>query len=270
MNSRQSILIIDDEPFLRSTLGAILKRVGYSTFEASTAREGLRILDEIACDLVFLDLQMPDEDGMEILPNILQHNPKIPVLILTANSSLEKAIEALRLGAHDYLLKPVEPGQIITRVDDLLKEKQLQDIQDEEDGCEPSFPSYETITNNGSINPAIPRIESHSARYICQGPFSLDLHDRHAMVNGNSIELPACAFEYLVTLLRHSPHAISYQDLVYESQGYRLNQAEAQDLARWRIHGLRKALKSSQFNEEYILSVPGTGYRLVLPPAEEE
>ncbi|MGE5223203.1 MAG: response regulator [Omnitrophica WOR_2 bacterium] len=270
MSSKHSILIIDDEPFLRSTLGAILKRVGYSTFEASTAREGFQILEERDFDLVFLDLQMPDLDGMKVLPDILERHPKTPVLILTANSSLEKAIEALRIGARDYLLKPVEPGEIITRVDDLLKEEPEQEIEDEEDGCEPSFPDYEKMNHNSSYHPGVQRIESHSARFLCQGPFSLDMYNRHAMFRGVSVELPSCAFEYLLTLLKHSPHPVSYQDLVYESQGYRLNMSEAQDLARWRIHGLRKAFKSSQFDGEYILSVPGTGYRLVIFPSEED
>jgi len=120
MSSNCTILIIDDEPFLRSTLGMILQRVGYSCEEAGDFAEALRKASMRKYRLIFLDLQLPDGSGIDFLPELRKLQPQIPVVVLTANGSLEKAIGALRNGAYDYLLKPIDPGQIITHVDDIL------------------------------------------------------------------------------------------------------------------------------------------------------
>jgi DNA-binding NtrC family response regulator len=109
MESARSILIVDDEANLRSTLTLILQRAGYTVRAAANGQEGLRCLHDEKIDLLFLDLKMPGKDGMEILPDIRLLHPELPVLVLTANASLDVAVEAMRIGAYGYLLKPVEP-----------------------------------------------------------------------------------------------------------------------------------------------------------------
>ncbi len=118
------ILIIDDEPNLRSTLGMILRRGGYEVTTAAHAQEALQLLINRRFDLVFLDLKMPGMDGMQLLPEMRLLYPDMPIVILTANASLETAIEALRAGAKGYLLKPLDPVQILNRVSEILKEQQ--------------------------------------------------------------------------------------------------------------------------------------------------
>ncbi len=276
MSSSNAILIIDDEPFLRYTLATILNRVGYQTAEAATAQEGLQLLDENAYDLIFLDLQMPDRSGLEILPGIRQKYPDTPVLILTANASLEKAIEALKMGARDYLMKPIDPGEIITRVDDLFKDEQLVDKEGEEAElgwvalAQPLSKKAFALKNPPPKRSSPKGIEQEPPglpnrnRYLCQGPFLLDLQTHEVTIDGITSHLPICTFQYLMTLLRHSPSTISYQDLVMEAQGYQLTKTEAQDLARWRIHRLRKVLEQNPQEPRYLITVPGVGYRLVL------
>lgn len=125
MQSNNSILIIDDEAFLRTTLAVILQRAGYSVSTASGGEEALHILLDHKFDLVFLDLKMPGMDGMELLPEIRLLDPKLPVLILTANASLESAIQTMRLGAIGYLMKPIDPEQIVNRVEEVIKEHRV-------------------------------------------------------------------------------------------------------------------------------------------------
>lgn len=124
MGIAYSILIIDDETNLRCTLGIILQRAGYLVTGASGAQEALQLLSARKHDLVFLDLKMPGMDGMQLLPEILRIDPDLPVLILTANASLETAIRALGLGAEGYLLKPLDPDQILNRVKEIFRERE--------------------------------------------------------------------------------------------------------------------------------------------------
>lgn len=123
MKASKSILIVDDEYNLRTTLTWILQRAGYTTRSASSGQEALNHLRHGKFDLVFMDLKMPGMDGLQLLPEIRLLDPDLPVLVLTANGSLETAVEALRTGAYGYLLKPIEPEQIITRLNEVFYER---------------------------------------------------------------------------------------------------------------------------------------------------
>lgn len=123
MKASKSILIVDDEYNLRTTLTWILQRAGYTTLSASSGQEALNYLRHGKFDLVFMDLKMPGMDGLQLLPEIRLLDPDLPVLVLTANGSLETAAEALRTGAYGYLLKPIEPEQIITRLNEVFYER---------------------------------------------------------------------------------------------------------------------------------------------------
>jgi len=111
--------------------------------------------------------------------------------------------------------------------------------------------------------PASQQPEIQVPDVINLGDFYVDVKNRTVHVKHRNITFPACTFEYLVTLLQHSPHPVSYFDLVGESQGYLLTPIEAQDLARWRIYRLRKVIEETPNDPQYILSVPGFGFKLV-------
>ncbi len=101
-----------------------------------------------------------------------------------------------------------------------------------------------------------------TSHILCVGPFKLDLSEHQAELDGKKMMLPPCAYEYLVTLIRNSPHPVSYQNLVLDSQGYQLGRLEAQDLARCHIYLLRKVVEPNPQSPKYILAVAGYGYRL--------
>ncbi|HSB67652.1 MAG TPA: response regulator [Anaerolineales bacterium] len=123
MPGNSSILLVDDEENLRSTLALILRREGYEVETASTIREARECLANSVYDLIFLDLKLPDANGLSLLPELHIRFPKMPVLILTAHDKLDAAVEAVRHGARDYLLKPLDPPLIIQRVKEVLAEK---------------------------------------------------------------------------------------------------------------------------------------------------
>ena len=99
-------------------------------------------------------------------------------------------------------------------------------------------------------------------RYLCRGQFTVDLFNHDTFVSGRNIPLPPCTFEYLVSLMRHAPNAVSYKALVADAQGMHLKQVEAQDLARLKVYMLRKVLEENDQTPRLITSVPGFGYRL--------
>jgi DNA-binding NtrC family response regulator len=123
MSGKTSILLVDDEENLRRTLAIILKREGYEVETAATVKEARQHLEASSYDLTFLDLKLPDADGLTLLPELRTRFPEMPVLILTAHDKLDAAMEAIRHGARDYLLKPLDPLEIIKRVKDILTEK---------------------------------------------------------------------------------------------------------------------------------------------------
>ena len=104
-----SILIVDDEENLRLTLSRILNKAGYNITTASSGEEALNLTQAGAFELAFIDLLMPGMGGLALLKEFRKLYPEMPVLILTANATLDSAIEAVRQGARDYLLKPADP-----------------------------------------------------------------------------------------------------------------------------------------------------------------
>jgi DNA-binding response OmpR family regulator len=203
---------------------------------------------------------------MSILPEIRQQYPEMPVLILTAHASLDTAIEAVRQGARDYLLKPIDPQQILLRTEEVLAEQgqpkrrreitsQIQNLLAELHKIDGTDSAPEPLLS------AMPSTDP--ARFLRCGAFALDLHTRHASMNNKYISLSPSNFDYLVTLLRHAPDPVPYQTLVRESQGYDLTRAEAREISRWQIHELRKALEQDPHKPRFVLTVRDIGYRLI-------
>jgi len=105
-------LVIDDDPLSREFLVEALRTSGYEVEEAATGEDGVKIGIRIEPNLVLTDLRLPGIDGIEVLRQIRDRHPDIPVIVLTAFGTIERAVEAMRAGAEDFLLKPVSPEQI--------------------------------------------------------------------------------------------------------------------------------------------------------------
>ncbi len=265
MTPQNTILIVDDENRLRLSLSLILQKENYRVETVANAEDALDCLHQHEYDLMFLDLNMPGMSGIELLVEVHRQYPHMPVLILTAHAALESAIQAVRLGARDYLIKPVEPVLILTRVAEILAESEQPARKKEIVGQIQSLLAEVQKIEGEDTTPtsalaALPPADP--ARFLKKGNFDLDLHARHAALNGKYIPVTGIYFDYLSTLLRHAPKPVSYKTLVKESQGYDVATAEARDLARWRIHELRKVIEADLENPQYILTVRGIGYRL--------
>jgi DNA-binding NtrC family response regulator len=107
------ILIVDDEKNIRLTLARAVKPLEIPIQTAVNGEEALQKLQDIHCGLVFLDLKMPGMDGMEVLRRIRKRWPTIPVAIVTGHGTIELAVEAMKLGAIDFIQKPFSPVEIL-------------------------------------------------------------------------------------------------------------------------------------------------------------
>ena len=267
MTPQNSILIVDDEDRLRLSLSLILQKENYRVETAANAEDALECLRLREYDLMFLDLNLPGMSGIDLLVEVHRQVPHMPVLILTAHAALESAIQAVRLGARDYLIKPVEPVLILAHVAEILAESEQparkKEIVDQIQSLLAELLKIEgeDMTPTSALATLAP---ANPARFLKKGIFDLDLHARHAALNGKYIPVTGIYFDYLSTLLRHAPTAVAYKTLVKESQGYDVAIAEARDLARWRIHELRKVIEADPQRPQYILTVRGTGYRLAI------
>ena len=119
------ILIIDDEEVLRDVLQAVLQREGFDIALAATAEEGLAMVETDEIDLVVLDIMLPGMDGHEALRHIKEMNPALPVIIVTAYSSIDGAILAMKNGAFHYIPKPFKNEEVILTVNKALEQRRL-------------------------------------------------------------------------------------------------------------------------------------------------
>ena len=110
------ILVVDDEPHVRTMIGSTLERQGYDVQLASSGREGLEILERNDFDLVLTDIIMQDGNGITLLDRIHGQQPQLPVVMVTAIHNISVAIDSMRRGAYDYLLKPFEREHLINTV----------------------------------------------------------------------------------------------------------------------------------------------------------
>lgn len=257
------ILIIDDEATLRKTLARILQQAGFDVTTAESAEQGIAFLKTSVFDLIFSDLRMPGMAGLEALKYIHAHYPTLPVVLFTAQPDINSAVEALRYGATDYLLKPLAPDAIVARAKTILKNQQRENRKREIALQISALQTELKALESGAETPETPAPLPEAERYLKRGPIALDLHTRRAALDEEIVNLPPTSFGYLLTLMRHSPNVVDFQTLVAEAQGYQAELREAQELAKWHIHQIRQALEQGAPKPGFLINVRGVGYKLV-------
>jgi DNA-binding NtrC family response regulator len=145
MDRAQNLLVVDDEPRLLKTLEMIISAAGYQTSGAGNATTVLDCLSKGHYDLLILDWQLPDMDGTLLLKEIRRLYPNLPVVVVTGNGSIETADMVIQLGARYFLLKPFDPGFIVSLVQDILRnEKANYPVKKYHGSHQPQY----TQTNN--------------------------------------------------------------------------------------------------------------------------
>jgi CheY-like chemotaxis protein len=126
MDDRPRILICDDEPMMVESIKALLSGGDYRLQSTNTPRHALTLIHAESPDLVILDVMMPEMTGFEVLDAVDRERCNAAFIIVTGEASVDSAIKAIRKGADDYLRKPFEPEELIIRVENVLKQRQMQ------------------------------------------------------------------------------------------------------------------------------------------------
>lgn len=263
------ILVVDDELGVRVTVQKILSRSGYEVMTAANGDEALQLARAKSFDLALIDLIMPGIDGVETMRRLRAVSPDTVVIMLTAHGTMESAIEALRLGAHDYLVKPC-PEQTLKRcVEEGMAKKRDQERQRvlmrqlteltetvrDLAGEEPKVPAQPSLPPT-SERAAQPQPED----LICVGDLTIDVAKHEVTLGDKPLDLTPIEFELLVNLASHPDKVRTSRELVLEIQGYDCEEREAREIIRWHISRLRKKLGPQA---SCIETVWGIGYKFV-------
>jgi DNA-binding response OmpR family regulator len=272
-----NILVVDDEGANRYSVSKTLQRVGYMVSEAGSGEEALDVMNKQAFDVVLTDIRMPGLDGVELLRRIKDESPDVIVILMTAYASLGTAVEALRLGAHDYLIKPSSSQDIrqsvargVERAQNLKRRRALLDAirSDVYELVRADVETPATVSIDSSTGLDINRLTEQqpateqSAVSMQLGPLTVYPGRYQVAVGDKDVGLTPTEFDLLLYLAAHRGRVVSCNELVREVRGYGVDETEAREVIRPHVSNLRRKLKSAQKDADLIVNVRGIGYRL--------
>ncbi len=266
---RPNILVVDDEATTRISLAEVLRLEGYDVNTAASGEEALEIVaEQPPFDLMVLDLKMPGMDGLQVTEAMQRRSPDTVIVLLTAFGTLETAVQAMRRGAHDYLLKPCPIPQILESVrKGLAKHHKEQHRRELVTQLEQAL----------SELVAVERLETEEALNLPAAEQILEVQDirlnreRHIVTaGGHLVSLTPTEFKLLACLMESPDQVCSPQQLVRRAQGYEADHWGAQAIVRVHVRRLRRKLELDPARPRYIVNVRGVGYMFPSRPGEGE
>lgn len=270
------VLVVDDEGANRYSVSKTLQRVGYIVNEAASGEEALEFVSGQDYEVVLTDIRMQGIDGVELLRRIKEESPDAIVILMTGFASLGTAVEALRLGAHDYLIKPSSSQDIrqsvsrgIERARNLRRRRRLLDTikndvfeltRADREAANAAFDTSPPDDLDRQIyNEVVPEPSSNSMQL---GPLTVHTGRYQISVDDKPIDLTPTEFDLLLYLAAHRGRVVPCHELVREVRGYTVDEAEAREVIRPHVSNLRRKLKETDKDADLIVNVRGIGYRL--------
>ncbi len=228
MNDTSRILVVDDEPQLTRVLRTGLKSRGYDVRVAPDGLAGLETFSDWHPDLVITDLAMPNMDGLELCRRLRAISP-VPIIILSAKGEEKIKVEALDIGADDFVTKPFGIDELLARVRASLRR-----------------------ASTPSTTEAAPTV-------LGAGDFRIDLESRNVTVRGHEVHLTPKEFDLLTYFMNNSGKVLTHRNLLGALWGG--NYVEQNEYLRVFVGNLRKKLETDSSVRRYILTEPWVGYR---------
>jgi DNA-binding response OmpR family regulator len=253
-----SVLVVDDEALVRRVLGDALSQAGYRVSRAASGAEALAMLEQAGADLMLLDLQLGDDDGIEVMRAARSRWPNLPIIILTAHGSLASAIQAVRNDASDYLLKPIGIESLRARVAEVIAQHRAS--QQRYARIRTMYQQLQALVEDAGLGtPQAPT--APPGGMLRAGPLSIDAQQHIARMAGQSVDLTPTEFAILYALARQPGVVIPCVQLIQTIQGVQMDADEARNVMRPHILRLRRKIEPDPQHPVYIQSVRGIGYR---------
>jgi DNA-binding response OmpR family regulator len=228
------ILIVDDEDTIRYFLRLELEDQDYEVWEVPTGEKAMKLLATHNFDVALLDLKLPGQiNGLDIMHHLRENAPQTSVIIITAHATLNSAIDALRQGAQDYVLKPFNTKELLASIADGVAHQ------------------------GGQLNPNIPDQEILQLESLC-----LNLKNYQATLNDIPLKLTPTELDLLVCFMKSPNLAIDSVTLLKTIRGYETSEAEARSIIRVHVHRLRQKLEQAAPDYKLIKTVAGGRYLL--------
>jgi two-component system KDP operon response regulator KdpE len=228
MHDKPRILVVDDEPQLTRVLRTGLKSHGYDVRTAADGLSGLETFNDWHPDLVITDLAMPNMNGLELCRKVRGVSP-VPIIVLSAKGEEKTKVEALDIGADDFVTKPFGIDELLARIRAALRRAMTP-----------------------VVNEAEPTV-------LQEGDFRVDLESRSVSVTGREIRLTPKEFDLLTYLMKHAGKVLTHRRLLAALWGG--NYVEQNEYLRVFVGNLRKKIETDATSPRYILTEPWIGYR---------
>ncbi len=224
---KQRILVVEDDPAIRSGVRHSLRFNGYEVIEAEDSIQGLRMVREGKFDLLLLDLNLPDGDGLEILRDLRANSSVLPVIVLTARGEEGDRVKGLKLGADDYVVKPFGVSELLARIEAVLRRS-------------PGRPA--------------------DALLVERSEFTFDLGKRELrFADGTTVPLSELESDLLVYLMKNAGRAISRDEIL--ARVWKLNpEVVTTRTVDMHIMHLRTKLRDNAAEPTLIRTLRGRGY----------
>lgn len=268
------ILIVDDEQNMLLYLSEALEDEGYKIVTMVSGKEAVSVLENESFDLLLLDLKLHDMDGLEVMREAKKRSPDTVVIMLTANGSLESALEAIRTGAFDYLLKPSNVEDLknsvkrgLDKYQEDLNQKRLVSQARQFARAVIGGGELATGLDGYSVRPAATATKEARPvddEVVKVSDVVVDVKKHEVRRDGELLSLTPTEFNLLVTLMNNAGRVLSCKYLVkqvHNYQNYDESEAEARSMIRVHIKHLRHKLERNPNKPEYILNVRGLGYK---------
>jgi two-component system response regulator ResD len=246
--SRASVLVVDDEPTIGEVVARYLQRAGYSTRIASDGPQALALCAQDAPDLVVLDIMLPGIDGLEVLRCLRAESSAARVILLTARGREDERIVGLRRGADDYVVKPFSPGELVARVEAVLRREGPA-----------SRPAPVLEFDGLRIEPASRSVLVEDSVAVSASAPARDAALGAPAAAAREVALTAREFDLLSFLAQHPGQVFSrdrLMELVWQLPDYSDSSTVTVHIRR-----LRAKLEPDPERPRYIQTVWGVGYR---------
>jgi DNA-binding response OmpR family regulator len=230
---KEKILAIDDNPQLIELLRLCLEKHGYEVIAANSGSEGLRKFQKNHPDLVILDVMMLDMDGWETCRRLREMSPNVPILILSVLKEKANIVRGLALGADGFVAKPFRPGELVARIQALLRRANMMK----------ESPNHRPFYNDGDLE--------------------IDFERRQVYLRGQPVNLSPTEFRLLACLVRNAGQVVPHKTLLTRVWGPEY--ADETHYVKLYIRYLRQKIEECPKQPKYVLTERGIGYRFREP-----